>query len=1209
MMPFDLKHCLRTIFKPTHASKGVALLVVAAALAVAGGAAVFTLRSVETGRELFQLRSAYSEFGKIRDALLVSAYQNAEIQLPCPSDPDGTSGSGFGSESNRTGGLCDISRGVVPWLDIGLSEQDVINSRGDYITYIIDNTATNLCDFTRAQQGSLDDLNTGTANDALFTLVDHGENGSGAVIGVGAYNAAPTTTEEQANCPVGSSTSGCTVSNTGQFRSGPASDDSGDFFDDVAFLVEPSTDSFVSDNCIDLNEDGDVSDGGGAGEGGNTAKGGNIGFGDRQLGQLYSRTGNDTSVEFTQQPNINDNFTRSDTNEQLDGLRFVNNGSVDTRSCAWTELSFPIQSGIGENGDYTIRMFLQFGAEVDSGNTRGDGAVIAMLAGNLHDPSSASDPSSTTYTIDSTKCGGPGGEFLGFETDTALAGSITQLPTDFRLGIEMDTESHDGVANNEDDPTNNHVAIVGTTVDHQSLDIASQVTTNTVRAARCDAAATGDGTPRTDNIPVGGSITGSLNDANTTNLHGCYVNDGTTAGWLEQNDDDDADFHTMRIEIVNTDEVNGDNSATRICDVDSNEILVRYWIWPTDSNFGLNCPNTSLCSDLTEDYLQLQTNAGITGSSQDSPTGAQCIPWSTAESLVQMGLVSGADAGANNTEDQFTVRTFTVAFDRDFSNDPTEATGDAETFEINAARLVMHLVTEGFRDAKDTTTEYFPVGLSLIEDIEDDDQAEISSRLGRLVIRMENSGDVTNILNNSSGTYGISGSGGELEDFSTDESIGVDGVDNAEGDEEEMIGNYYDSASDTGSFLPFNLREAVEVRMPNNSYRKVTVNLGSHELTTNGDQEEAIVDLYLNDTFVERHRVLGCSGTNNNAIHKTFSIQAQSPINRIRVTPNPVGDVASSADGSAFSLRGVKFCGTGSSCGLLSHNECYEHINVSDAFPASGIGVGTGNAMDGFGTMTYTIEMARLLARDQFEADSADPESDIISTDSILEAHEPLAQDIQITRDGDDYAWAHIRNRRSNSSDDTHLDILPGNTGERVRYELNTGTARNDGFTVDSGSGDATRLDGGNGTADETLSFRFPADWAQVAFSVGRFGTSGGSGETLNLTAYRDGSQVGTTTVRAGEETTGTCSNTNNHTAYVVWDVFDIHAGRFDRIDITATETPVGNETDVVINAIRACDDQTEAVCELINEEYDNTLYPLSTLGESPECNFRIYTP
>ena len=134
--------------------------------------------------------------------------------IPCPdtdSPPDGF--------SNGTA-VCTATTGVVPWLTMGLSQDDAIDSFGNYFTYVVSGNATsraicnsvsNSYDTTAAPQytGTLNDvtdtearLTTQAATQGApfyYAFVSHGKNGFGG-ISRNAARSAPTSASEIQNC-------------------------------------------------------------------------------------------------------------------------------------------------------------------------------------------------------------------------------------------------------------------------------------------------------------------------------------------------------------------------------------------------------------------------------------------------------------------------------------------------------------------------------------------------------------------------------------------------------------------------------------------------------------------------------------------------------------------------------------------------------------------------------------------------------------------------------------------------------------------------------------------------------------------------------------------------------------------------------------------------------------------------------------------------
>ncbi len=244
---FDLLRCK---LQPTTILKddsGVALIAIAFVLGSIALATTVAIIQRESGiqEELRDTRSQRTNFDLIKAALEVYALQDYGAsgvasggdlyRLPCPANP--ADGDGVREAWDSDNACGSNNRGIVPWSSIGLSESDVIDGEGNYITYIVHSTdSMEVCDGLTALAGNLDDANA-TAN-SKYALISHGTNTFGGFRAVtNAQASAPSSSNEQANCSVscGAGTS------TNVFRSGPSSNDSSTFFDDVVRGVQLGT--------------------------------------------------------------------------------------------------------------------------------------------------------------------------------------------------------------------------------------------------------------------------------------------------------------------------------------------------------------------------------------------------------------------------------------------------------------------------------------------------------------------------------------------------------------------------------------------------------------------------------------------------------------------------------------------------------------------------------------------------------------------------------------------------------------------------------------------------------------------------------------------------------------------------------------------------------------------------------------------------------
>ena len=76
--------------------------------------------------------------------------------------------------------MCGTLRGVVPWQTVGLAPQDVQGQHG-LVTYVVYQAETDVCNATIGRADTMDNLGTAAADTISFALIDHGDNGLGAV--------------------------------------------------------------------------------------------------------------------------------------------------------------------------------------------------------------------------------------------------------------------------------------------------------------------------------------------------------------------------------------------------------------------------------------------------------------------------------------------------------------------------------------------------------------------------------------------------------------------------------------------------------------------------------------------------------------------------------------------------------------------------------------------------------------------------------------------------------------------------------------------------------------------------------------------------------------------------------------------------------------------------------------------------------------------
>lgn len=106
----------------------VVLLIVGIVIAMAAG----ITRVLQSGR---QSAATTASMAAVQDAL--SAYVMTMRRLPCPADGALSSSDASAGRELRTGSTCDNgqARGVVPWVALGLREQDAVDGYGNRLTY------------------------------------------------------------------------------------------------------------------------------------------------------------------------------------------------------------------------------------------------------------------------------------------------------------------------------------------------------------------------------------------------------------------------------------------------------------------------------------------------------------------------------------------------------------------------------------------------------------------------------------------------------------------------------------------------------------------------------------------------------------------------------------------------------------------------------------------------------------------------------------------------------------------------------------------------------------------------------------------------------------------------------------------------------------------------------------------------------------------
>lgn len=189
----------------------IAIVLVVIGLLVAGGVQGLAAVTATKGVAKTEQRMA-----TIQSALTLYVIQNG--CLPCPTLPNATSGpTGRATDGTAyssgcgAGTACTVTHGIVPWVNLGMARDDVIDAYGNFIGYAVSpGSATQLCNSVATP--ALNISNTSlvksgistypcgslTVNDAdgteqttvaAYVLISHGLDGSGGYTSSGSQKA------------------------------------------------------------------------------------------------------------------------------------------------------------------------------------------------------------------------------------------------------------------------------------------------------------------------------------------------------------------------------------------------------------------------------------------------------------------------------------------------------------------------------------------------------------------------------------------------------------------------------------------------------------------------------------------------------------------------------------------------------------------------------------------------------------------------------------------------------------------------------------------------------------------------------------------------------------------------------------------------------------------------------------------------------------
>jgi len=272
-----LRRAARALNSESRRDDGVIGLVIAIALIAASVAVIASLARQNKEAEVRRLSGNATSVKLLKNSVISYFLTDADGagagtaingRLPCP-DTD------FPPDGNANGTTtCTASTGVVPYLTMGLSQDDVIDSYGNYFTYAVTGNATALsvCEsVTNAYNNTLVEY-TGTLNEVTdtevrlssqsagqgapyyYAIISHGENGLGAIARNGSRRTGPTSTSEIQNCPSSNSTN-CTDPSAVTLISGPADITTSAFFDDTVYV---GSNTQLTELCESLTPGGQV---------------------------------------------------------------------------------------------------------------------------------------------------------------------------------------------------------------------------------------------------------------------------------------------------------------------------------------------------------------------------------------------------------------------------------------------------------------------------------------------------------------------------------------------------------------------------------------------------------------------------------------------------------------------------------------------------------------------------------------------------------------------------------------------------------------------------------------------------------------------------------------------------------------------------------------------------------------------------------------
>lgn len=1145
---------LKTLVKD---DSGQAALVIITVVIVAAGVTISQTSVLNNRRSLDVSQEQRVNFQKITKA--IDAYAAADIGsngngdflLPCPADPadgDGAREPYDGAESTDCNDSGDRSRGIVPWADLGLSEQDVIDSNGNYLTYIVHSTDVEACDGEDSGTDSLNDLNGGLF---AYALVAHGGNGAGAYNSSsnGEVNGGSASNFEAANCTT-QDTCGGTAD---QFRSGPPNDTLGtEYFDDIVRAV--TFDESFTGECPVINEDQGcecppndptcVCPGGeGPGDAPDVA-GGDNGTSDLFANRLAQRNANGGALNAASVDFIDEDGSAG-SGDEIVAIRFINNDNFDTAACFNFEPTLPLDG-------YTIRAYAQVHFELDNSASDtgiGNGLVFGF-AGHKYATSGGSGTAGDAVFIDNTTCGGTNSaNGFGDDGTNAFDQGIE------RFGIELDTYDHrpdPGPPATETDiydPNFNHVAIVLGNVNHEDADAHAEGEGTGIGTGSgddgpiCRSGTTTDGDPASFGTALadrGGVGTGTYADdkevSSVTAGEACLYNDTDTT-WLENGEP----FANSLFNRANDVRIEVHGESTNACG--AGQILVAAWVYEYTENCG-NCDDVT--QDFTDDDPHVSMcidNNDLNAAADDESEDLAAVRLFLSNGFAANGLNIGGDIAVTNLialADRVDGATKATAGDTDMTIDVTEnvvrqyfydsgiPTGNL-TFDQSYVRI--NQATGGAQTDlfEDNFDDRFDTGISVFS----------------------TQGSLFSNLNDGLGVAGVGQSNSTLDTI--DPSGGGD-------------------FNDFGEFLNVPDRERLTFEF-DELYRRFTVNLRNFGEVNNAgylgsETENVLIRAFNQGTQVGSDlNVDACTenaNTTGDAGGMTINHDFGGLFDLIQIIPVPAE--ASDDEGHTRILVGaVKACGADLPCGfypqgndgLVSSGDEYDDASINNT------------EAECHQIVPWPVTSTGMGASSEVDPDRAG--SFIGDTDNASYNTQRTWIDFNL--------YNVVETVDAEDSDAMDVNILSQAGNIHIQDNSNSAAA---GFGVNGAFGSSARIDSDDDAAageEEELRFRFNEDWSQAMVRIGFFndilGAGGGDLEQAVIALYNDDALVESHTVTA---CTGAIeADTNNN-----WrkEVLITPSANFDEIRVSANDTTTtATSSNIYVNAVRACDLVSGADC------------------------------